>query len=247
MTQIKKAVDMSKWGGPLTDAEARCFKDSGWQRVVVGISEVPLARQQLTTARAAGLETHGYVYVYWPTAAYFPEFAINNCGDLIDFLWIDVEQETELSPAAVVHLIHQCVAVCEAKRMPCGIYTSLSKWQTLTGNSQEFKDLPLWNAFYDDDPDMDFARNPYGGWTHASMEQYGNTQSVCGQSVDVNVYQEEEVDAPTKAEFAALFKLVIDTRDAVIGVAKFVLNDKSADDAAEAELRARVEALEADK
>lgn len=187
------AVDMSKWGGPLTSEEADCLKERGWTRVVVGISELTVARQQLLMARSRGLNTQGYAYLYWDSPTYYVERAITYAGDMFDFLWIDVEQNAGgRSYQQIIDSIKAAVAVCEARGMPCGIYTSRSKWHELTGNTQAFRHLPLWNAYYDGDQDVDFGRAPYGGWAAPAMEQYGNTQYVCGQSVDVNFYYEEQ-------------------------------------------------------
>ena len=51
-------------------------------------------------------------------------------------------------------------------------------------NSTQFVGLPLWNAYYDGDPDEDGL--PYGGWEHSAIEQYQGTTDLCGQSVDLN-------------------------------------------------------------
>ena len=43
---------------------------------------------------------------------------------------------------------------------------------------------------YDQDPDIDFASNPYGGWTGVIGEQYAGTVTLCGVGVDKNSFDE---------------------------------------------------------
>jgi hypothetical protein len=54
----------------------------------------------------------------------------------------------------------------------------------------------------------------------------------------------EGLMGPTKEEFAALFRFAIDTRDTLVGVAKFIVKDKADDDAEAAALLKRIEELE---
>lgn len=206
------AVDMSKWSGAFTDAEAACMVAAGYRRTIVGVSKPMIARQQMAMCRKHGMDVQAYCYLYWDTPTEYVRRAIDSCGDLFSVLWLDVEQEPGPGSAQAGAAVAKAEAYCLSYNKLPGIYTSSSKWRAIMGNSTAFRHLPLWNAYYDNDPDFDFGRFPYGGWSRAAMEQFGNTQLVCGQSVDVNVYEEgrmysdKEVDAKVAAVLSALIE-----------------------------------------
>lgn len=206
----KLAVDMSNWGGDLTDVEAQCFLANGYVLAIPGTQDAAQYQQQVATAVRNGLRVQAYVYLNWGRALQQVQRAISLMSKDVEILWLDVEDDTSgLSPAGIVVVLQQCVRACDIANILCGIYASRNTWTTLTGDYQGMNDLPLWNAYYDNDPDIDFASNPYGGWTAPLIEQFGNTQDVCGQSVDVNVINEELDDMPTKEEFQQLAAYVV--------------------------------------
>jgi hypothetical protein len=200
---------MSNWGGDLTDTEAQCFKANDVELVIPGTQNAAQYQQQRDVAISNGLRVQAYVYLLWPKALIQTQRAISLMGKDEEILWLDVEDDTSgMTQGQIVSVLEDCVEACEQAHVRCGIYASQNTWTTLTGDSQDFSDLPLWNAFYDNDPDLDFARFPYGGWTAPLLEQYGNTQVFCGQSVDLNVINEEEDDmgmtAAERAEMDAM-------------------------------------------
>lgn len=242
------AVDMSHWGGTLTDDEAACLARYGYRRVIVNTSG-GLTVQQAETARRHGLDVQAYVYLYWLGDIRHQVLrAVQTARDVADFLWLDAEEDPGgMTPANVVFLLRDAVAACT---MPCGIYTRRSWWRAHTGDSREFSRLPLWDAYYDGVPSFVYW-TPYGGWARPAMKQYGGTQLVCGQSVDVNYY--EEVDVPTQqewdqhiGEFRALFGHVVkmgETLNAVAGAFFRHVQEHGDGDADDA--RQAVEALDA--
>ena len=70
------------------------------------------------------------------------------------------------------------------------IYTSYGHWTGQQQNTQAFKDCLLWNASWDNDPDIDFQRLPYGGWTLQQIvgEQWSGGVNVGGVFADRNSF-----------------------------------------------------------
>jgi len=129
-------------------------------------------------------------------------------------VWLDVEDEDhQIGPAAVVSLTKRAAKFCEDEGLRWGIYTSRSKWLKLTANSQEFKDKPLWDAYYLNRPkdeagnpiveadDIGFSEpymtsrsricqleyfTPYGGWESPTIKQAAGSTNLCGITVDLN-------------------------------------------------------------
>ncbi len=97
-------------------------------------------------------------------------------------LWLDCEAEPV--PPDVVAQIQDAVDACG--EFPVGIYTGYWWWPK-TGNSRAFVHLPLWIAYYDAEPSLTNCPELVPGWRPV-MKQFGGSQLVCGQSVDVNYY-----------------------------------------------------------
>lgn len=83
--------------------------------------------------------------------------------------------------------------------MKVGIYTGRWIWPTLTGNSEEFKHLPLWYSHYDGQPNFDDWYNgfAFGGWEHPAGKQYAGSVQLCGVNVDLNYFAEVEENRRT--------------------------------------------------
>ena len=73
--------------------------------------------------------------------------------------------------------------------MPAGIYTSRYKWKEIMRDSQDYSDLPLWDAWYSHEDIDDFI--PYGGWGRCTMRQYSGSTLLENVLVDLNVYRRE--------------------------------------------------------
>ena len=61
---MSMAIDVSHWTGEVTTQQMECLARRGVRRVIVCAQRREVARQQLATAVAAGLEVEGYVYLY---------------------------------------------------------------------------------------------------------------------------------------------------------------------------------------
>lgn len=194
------AVDMSMWGGELTSTEAQCMVDSGIKLIIVGTGRVvpgglgQWSRQQAAMALDHGMLVDGYMYTYFEDEI-LPQVdrAIASVhGIPIRQWWANLEDVTPAALARdVATRIARGVEVCErfdavSPTFAAGVGTGGWYWRPYMGDTDVFSRAgrPLWNAYYDGDPDTDGL--PYGGWTDSSIEQFQGTTTVCGQSVDLN-------------------------------------------------------------
>lgn len=191
------AVDMSKWGGELTDLECQAMKLAGVKTVLIATGPGGYgtgAHQQAMSAHKNGLRVEAYYFLefgsdpkWWIKAGYE---ALGEATAYVERVWIDVEDVVNPKPSDPNGYVYQGIAAAMAwySLAEVGVYSGAWYWRDpkYMNNTEYFKDFQLWNAWYDDDPDVDGL--PYGGWTKDSVaiEQFGGTQFVGGQSVDVN-------------------------------------------------------------
>jgi hypothetical protein len=200
---------MSRWGGALTEDEAKAIWDLGVSNIKVGDGwsgpggSGEWARQQATSwldvNQGRGGTLDAYIYLYM---AGDPVQQVKNAFDTLNGLpvrmwWLDAEdtESPALSAADREGFLSTAEATVTSLGGKAGIYTGRWWWVPNMADSTLFADLPLWNSYYDKNPDE--SGLPYGGWEHSAVEQYDDTQYVGGQSVDVNydrTIDEEEPD-----------------------------------------------------
>ncbi|HLE80631.1 MAG TPA: hypothetical protein VJA25_05020 [Dehalococcoidia bacterium] len=204
------AVDMSHWGGALTDAEAQCLKASGYSKIIVN-SYGREARGQLETGQRAGLGLEIYTYLYWDhdNVRRVRQAEVMANGLPIGRHWLDAEDGPV--PPDFETQYQQAV---DAAGLPVGVYTGYWWWPQ-TGNSRRFIHLPLWVAKYSGGPTLADCPDLVPGWK-PSMKQFGGTQLVCGQSVDVNYYEEEPM--PIEETRSRRQRFTAAQRDAIMTV-----------------------------
>ena len=202
MSRIE-AADWSKFQPRHTSANMLALKNAGigliipgaWHGDAHGIN--PRCKDDLRLAREAGLHTATYTVLDSPqgtTAAGAVQKARQVCGEEwehLSFVAVDVEVTGITIPEIAT-------ALTEVERMgqrPI-IYTAYWFWHDRFGNPDNFKDVPLWNAYYDKDPDFDFAHLPYGGWTVDDVvgTQYEGTTTFAGVEMDRNSFLREFVE-----------------------------------------------------
>lgn len=190
-----------------------------WQCLWTGRERPATAIANLETARAGGMTIAGYCSV---TAVNPGWWHANNAREGVpDDLWdalrvVPCDVELDNIPDAT---IRQCVDRLLELGKRRAIYTSYDAWVNKQGDSRAFGDCLLCNALWDEDPDVDFGSLPYGPWTvdQVLLEQYTGGGDVEGVNVDRDVWNsellyadgnEDPMDAPTKGEFGALYRLV---------------------------------------
>lgn len=213
-------VDMSRWGGELTAEEAAAMKAVGIATVIVASGPGGyglMARQQGESAIAAGLRLEAYTYLEFESD---PEWWVHEALSRLDGLpvarwWVDVE-DTEhgrsWTPDARIAYVQRAMSAFTAAGVFAHVYSGGWYWRPYMGNTDVFarQGRKLWNAWYDDDPDIDGL--PYGGWTAAdvAIEQFEGTSIVCGQSVDKNwlYFTGEGEDMELRARVERLERLI---------------------------------------
>ena len=103
------------------------------------------------------------------------------------------------------------------------VYSAYWFWSQYLSHVTSFARYPLWNAYYDDHPDIDFAKLPYGGWDISMVvgEQYTNTTPYMGMQVDFNFFYDnfwkgEEPYMPTVIDSLHVAWNTIDEAQALI-------------------------------
>lgn len=156
-----------------------------WTVIAGRWHSTPVAVPNLRDAIAAGVTPAAYCAVV-TDGAWSVDQARAAVGDLwpqLSFLALDIEVDGTTTAA-----IREAVERTQQLGQRPVIYTAHWFWHGRLGNPGGFTDVPLWNAYYDDDPDMDFGRLPYGGWTTDQVvgEQYSRTKHLFGVEVDLN-------------------------------------------------------------
>lgn len=122
------------------------------------------AQHNLGIARLSGLVPCGYFSINGsrPGAEHVEEGRAtvdNDTWDAMPMVFVDVE----VPGIRTVHVQGALEALAERDKR-AGIYTTRGFWMQHMGDTKDFSSVPLWNAFWDQHPDVDFARYPYGGW-----------------------------------------------------------------------------------
>jgi hypothetical protein len=137
------------------------------------------AVDNLRDARLEGLITSGYTVVNRLPGAQAVERARVAARDEwpnLAALFIDVEVDGVTESG-----IRDACEAARAAAKPVAIYSARWFWAGRLGNPQWpwLLDYAIWNAYYDRDPDLDFASAPWGPWSpaHVIGEQYTGTRT----------------------------------------------------------------------
>lgn len=210
--QTTLAVDISNYTGGLTPETARAMYEGGVRRAIVQFVR-PDQRQyvdQISALRGAGIEVEGYVYLWFSSPI---EWAVNDrvewaCAEAallgLKRMWLDCEQSMENDPPfdyvtqPTSPHIRAAIAKVREYRLDPGIYTAKWWWVPGVSDSREFSQagIPLWNANYDEDRDIDDA--DFGGWTVPLMEQFQGWGDLAGVTgIDLNSYMAAQPGIPS--------------------------------------------------
>ena len=176
-------MDVSNYTGHLSEAQALGLQEEGIAFLIAGTQNESVTRQQLRIAIASEMDVDAYVMLYpGDTDSQVLRGIEVVYGLPIGRLWLDVE----VAGLTLDH-VRRASRICETNNIPWGIYTSRSKWQELTGDSDELSSAPLWAAFYDGVPNLDNWGGPYGGWKKPMVKQYQGSTQLAGVLCDINV------------------------------------------------------------
>lgn len=200
---MRKAIDIANWTLVPTRAQIDCWRNDGYERLIVGVSYGNLAPGQLAVAAAGGMEVEAYGWVSFGAGWAAPlDRALSIIAPHpVKRLWLDCEQATMgATPGQVVARIAAAIQYVRNRRpdLGIGIYTAAWWWVPNTNNAQDFRGIPLWTAEYVSNP-----LNPpngiprmFGGWASAAMWQYAGTIYTCGLNTDRNVILEAAAVPP---------------------------------------------------
>ncbi len=218
-------VDMSRWGGELTEEEADCLWQRGVRHIIVGVGHPNgagmFAHQQgstwLRVNGARGGTLDAYIYLYF---AGDPEAQVELgswvMGDLSVRCWWQDAEDVEspwLSPAQRIAFLWRALWRTEAAGLRTGIYTG-GWWQDRVGYTSEFGRFDLWDSYYPRGASPEnvvvqpWAGRAYGGYSEPVIYQFAGTTELCGQSVDLNwarVLEDDMADPRIDQLVKALF------------------------------------------
>jgi GH25 family lysozyme M1 (1,4-beta-N-acetylmuramidase) len=202
MIRWTEGIDISVYQGSVSEAKWRELYQLGQRLAVVGswhgLSANPYAEGNLIRADAAGLKVATYVALNAGGGRRAVEQGRKACGRMWDKLCF-VAIDCEIDGITTITIMAAIEEVRRLNKRPC-IYTARWWWRDHFGDRQGFQAIPLWNAYYDGDPDIDFASASYGGWTLDKVigEQYAGSVPLAGITVDRNSFDmdwiEEEDD-----------------------------------------------------
>ena len=182
---VSEAISESDWTTLIDNlsldfAIVRCYRNA--QGGLVDSNCLPT----LKNAQLAGLADLA-VYHFPVLQSKTPEDQAAESIDLIvtnsldiTCLWLDVESGSPWSSDVARNrdFISRFVSTVKAAGVPAGIYCGTDGWQSITGDSQMFADLPLWWSSHG------HRFEDFGGWTSPDITQYLYDQRLSGISYD---------------------------------------------------------------
>lgn len=201
-------VDLSQYDLPVDPA---CLKAAGVTGVILGVFH-PSGPEPMAALGQACLDV-GLPILGWYGLPYFGSpfgenrditWAIANAQATgVKRVWIDCEidaapfgftDDLGATPGGRVSTIRILTQRIRAAGLEPGIYSAPWWWRPNTGDTQEFRDLPLWFANYPADGHaMPELPDPFGGWTKPAIHQYTSSFNVCGRDRDANYVFEEDM------------------------------------------------------
>lgn len=149
-------ADVSNFTDPLSD-EQLAWALQSWQFVIIGLQNGSAAR----AFQRQFAPLHREYYMERPNR----DLTIPEPGSMV---WIDLE------PGCIVSQpeLDQCIDLCAAHGLRCGIYGNETSIRPIIGTSAAYAHLPLWYANYGT---PDFSRfHPFNGWEKAAILQYSS-------------------------------------------------------------------------
>lgn len=186
---------------PLTRTEAECLKAGGTSLYVQGLWTSTVApasgADNLRTAINAGLPVAAYASLNHHNSGVWHirrarERVTSDIWEKLLFVAVDIELR-----GITIQQITDAVDEVERLGKRAILYTNRNSWLNYVIPSNDGtlakRGILLWNALWDLHPDIDFPRNPFGGWRPDQVigEQWSGGTMVCKQFVDRNTFIEE--------------------------------------------------------
>lgn len=150
-----------------------------------------VAEANLLDAIAEGQTVGGYIN----TSPWFtPEVSLRNAklnaGDAWGKLQVVANDVEITEKLPVEEQVKKTCELIEAEGKRCPIYSAYWYWVVRLGNPQWpwLRYRAIWPAYYDQEPDIDFAAAPWGPWTVDDVvgEQYqGTTDVLAGDPIEL--------------------------------------------------------------
>jgi GH25 family lysozyme M1 (1,4-beta-N-acetylmuramidase) len=193
-----RGVDVSSWIGEDTWT---CIKNNGY---VVGIAREfqetcyidPNGVHTVANGYAVGM-AHMDVYLF-PSygCSMSPEAqvdaVVNTMGDIpFGKIWLDVEDGGQGAAQNNMNWVNRALAHTDQRLGAgrAGVYSSNYEWGLVMGGMRGPTNYPLWYAHYDGNPSFsDWGSTAFGGWGGGFAKQFAGDASMCGASVDLNVF-----------------------------------------------------------
>uniref|UniRef100_A0AC34GY83 Lysozyme n=1 Tax=Panagrolaimus sp. ES5 TaxID=591445 RepID=A0AC34GY83_9BILA len=198
------AVDVSAYGSASTFA---CIYKQGYEAVFIqayspsgGGSLNPNLIQNLNNAATANLGTEIFVTPY-PGKSGSTQFdtvfnALKNSGINVRSIWLQVTSPVNWSNNMQINInvIQDFIGRANSNGVSAGVYTNWYEWQQITGSITTFSNLRLWYWNYSG-PGSNGESNAnfndftgFAGWTQPAAKQFASNESLCGMTLNRNVY-----------------------------------------------------------
>lgn len=208
VAQVLQAVPGQYWGvdtsyDSVTLDEARRLFNAGvrvaFQCIWTGNERPGPAVANIKSYHDAGLITCGYLSVSPGLSglAHVIQGYDTLPQDTKGFL-NDVAIDVELTGLKYDFHVRPAIEAMAAKGYRRMAYTSYNAWKNLLGDPTPPQGTLLWNAFWDNDPDFDFASYPYGGGAFVLIgEQFTGGEDVEGVFADRSLFADWAFPVPT--------------------------------------------------
>ncbi len=196
-----RGIDISSSAGEPTLRDFANIRQQGYQFVIVagwgGVNPNSHAQVQLRLARSAGLLTAGYCYLNFASCLDGSRqvrealTAFGSEAACLGFVAIDVEASAgnQLPPGLrrvpqdrsaqqqAIARIGEAIQQVQHAGLRAILYTKMRDWQQVTGDTQQFRNVPLWNprTLGGDDINQPALTGPdhaFGGWACRIGKQY---------------------------------------------------------------------------
>nr|CAD2185944.1 unnamed protein product [Meloidogyne enterolobii] len=88
-----------------------------------------------------------------------------------------------------IKFIEEMIEILKENNKLNGIYSSKSHWTSITGNTQKFKEIPLWyNSFDEINNFNDYTNKFFGGWKYPYVKTYDYRKDVIDKSCGTRPY-----------------------------------------------------------